>query len=213
MKPLIVANWKANPSSLAEARRLFDFIQKGTRGARGVEIAVCPPFTYLSSFDTRASNLKLGAQDCFWAGGAFTGETSPEMLKNLGVEYVIVGHSERRRYLGETAGMVDKKLKAALKSGLKPILCVSDSSQLKGVKKEIIVAFEPLSAIGTGRPYSVEKAEKIREKISCPFVLYGGSVDSKNAAGYISQAGFQGLLIGGSSLDSKEFIEIVKAIC
>jgi len=123
MKPLIVANWKMNPTTLAEAKRLSDLIKKGIKRIRNVEVVICPPFIYLATSDKRqATKIKLGAQDCFWEEkGAFTGGISPKMLKNLGCEYVILGHSERRRYFSETDEMINKKIKVALKAKLKPI--------------------------------------------------------------------------------------------
>ncbi|MFH1181081.1 MAG: triose-phosphate isomerase [bacterium] len=200
MKPLIVANWKMNPASLADAKKLFNAV-KSTR------TIICPPFVYLSAL--KAS----GSQDCFWENsGAFTGEVSPKMLKDLGVEYVILGHSERRRYLGETNEMIDKKIKACLAAGLKPILCVEKPEQIKKWQ-DIIIAFEPVLAIGTGEPFDIQKAKKMRESLfGFPVVLYGGSVDSKNASDYIKKAGFQGLLVGTESLSAKEFIKIAKAV-
>ena len=220
MKTLIVANWKMNPASLKEAKNLFDSVKQGIKKAcpehsRRVEVVVCPPFIYLSALNERgfASIIKLGAQDCSWEEkGAFTGEVSPRQLKNLGVKYVILGHSERRKYFEETDEIVSRKLMACLKVGLKPILCVEKLSQLKGIKKDIIVAFEPVSAIGTGKAFSVEKAKSARKAIKNNFVLYGGSVNSENAKDYIEKAGFKGLLIGGASLKGKEFIEIIKSV-
>jgi triosephosphate isomerase len=131
----------------------------------------------------------------------------------LGVKYVIIGHSERRKYQKETDEMVEKKLKAAISADLKPILCIDKVSQLsRNIKRSFIVAFEPLSAVGTGRPYPAQEAKKRRKKIKHPFVLYGGSVNSKNAADYIKKAGFQGLLVGAASLDAREFTKIVKSV-
>lgn len=200
MKPLVVANWKMNPRTLAEAKKLFNAVKNS--GA-----VICPPFVYLSSL--RAN----GAQDVFYEQtGAFTGEISSVMLKNLGIKYVIIGHSERRKYQKETNKMIEKKLKAALKTGLKPILCIDKISQIPKNIKPVILAFEPLSAIGTGKPYLVEKAKKMRRRIKHPFVLYGGSVNSENAASYIKKAGFQGLLVGAASLNAKEFTKIVKSV-
>lgn len=215
MKTLIVANWKMNPASLKEAKNLFDSIKQGIRNIKKVEVVVCPPFIYLSALNERgfASVIKLGAQDCFWEeSGTFTGEISPRQLKNLGMKYVIIGHSERRKYFEETDEIVSRKLKACLKVGLKPILCVEKLSQLKGIKKDIIVAFEPISAIGTGKAFGVEKAKSARKAIKNNFVLYGGSVNSENAKDYIEKAGFKGLLIGGASLKGKEFIKIIKSV-
>jgi len=98
-KILIVANWKCNPSTLKEAKELFNSVEKGIKNVKNVEVIICPPFTFLGNIEYKTSNIKLGAQDCFWeVRGAFTGEISPTMLKNLGAEYVILGHSERRKY-------------------------------------------------------------------------------------------------------------------
>lgn len=214
MKPLIIANWKCNPKSLAEAMKLFNLLSRGVKDIENVKIVIAPPFVYLPYMLN--SKFILGAQDCFWDKGPYTGEISPEMLKNLGTEYVILGHSERRRHLRETDEMINKKIKAVLKSGLKPIVCVADLKQLNSLKeiKNLIIAFEPVSAVGTGNAYNVEKAKKMRKAIKCPVVLYGGSVNySDNAKDYIGKAGFQGLLVGGASLDVRRFIEIVKRIC
>lgn len=202
MKPLIVANWKMNPATLEEAKNLYDQIKN--TGA-----IICPPFVYLSAL--RAN----GAQDCFWENvGAYTGEISPAMLKNAGVEYVILGHSERRRYQIETDEMIEKKLKASLAAGLKPILCIDKINQLpKDVQDGFIVAYEPLFAIGTGKPCPPEEAERTRLDIKGKVdvsILYGGSVNSQNARDYIKQAGFDGLLVGGASLKPQEFIDIVR---
>ncbi len=211
MKLLVVANWKCNPTTLKEAKFLFNAVGKGIKNFKNVEVVICPPFIYLPFLKAK------GAQDCFWEEkGAYTGEISPVMLKNLGVEYVILGHSERRKYQGETDEIINKKLKAAISAGLKPILCVANLSQLgkssKDISEEIIVAYEPVFAIGTGKPCPPEMAKKMRDKIDYSRVLYGGSVNSQNAGNYIKEAGFKGLLIGGASLASKEFIEIVKRV-
>ena len=177
MKPLIVANWKMNPQTLAEAKSLFNLVKKGVKNLKNAEVVICPPFPYLPMIGmaSRSSGVKLGGQDVFWEEkGAFTGEVSSLMLKNLGCKYVIVGHSERRRYFEETDEMINKKIKAVLKVGLKPILCIEKISQIrehqrsvkmnevhrlkKGIKgiikkdlKKIILAYEPLFAIGTGK--------------------------------------------------------------
>lgn len=190
-KPLIIANWKMNPESLEEAKILFNKVKK--TGA-----VICPPFVYLSALKAN------GAQDI---------DVSPAILKKMGVEYVILGHSERRKNLNETDEIVGKKIKAVIKFGLKPILCVDSIAQAKGANKKIILAFEPISAIGTGKPFDIQRAKKIRESLSrFKIVLYGGSVNSQNAGDYIKKAGFQGLLIGKASLNAKEFIAIVKSV-
>ncbi len=210
-KPLIVANWKCNPATLQGAKLLFDQV-------KGTGAIICPPFVYLSVLKPK------GCQDVFWEdGGAYTGAISPSMLKSLGVEYVIIGHSERRKYFKETNEIIAKKIIAAIRSGLKPILCIDKINQLNFVVEEIkncklliekmVVAYEPLFAIGTGKPCSIAMAKKMRDLIKHPFVLYGGSVNVQNARDYVCLAGFQGLLVGGASLDPKEFVDIVKNVC
>ena len=186
MKPIIIANWKCNPTTLKEAKRLFDSIKRGLKNIKNAEVVICPPFVYLPYFLNSKSyilNPKIGAQDCFWEEkGAFTGEVSPKMLKDLGCDYVILGHSERRRYLGETDEMVNKKLKAAIIAGLRPILCVSSRKRgkegssetkeqlqkdLSGIKKSelknIIITYEPVWAISTTKGGAVVTSENTKE--------------------------------------------------
>ncbi|RLC35146.1 MAG: triose-phosphate isomerase [Candidatus Nealsonbacteria bacterium] len=206
-KPLIVANWKMNPPTLKEARRIFR-----KTGPKKTGAVICPPFCYLSALKAN------GAQDCHYEEkGAYTGEVSPKMLRDLGVEYVILGHSERRKYQKETDWLIEKKLKAVMRAGLRPILCIDKISQIpKKIKRGYILAYEPLFAIGTGKPCSIEKAKKMRDRIKKKvkvLLLYGGSVNSSNAQGYIKEAGFDGLLVGGDSLKPREFIDIVKKAC
>jgi len=231
LKPLIIANWKMNPVTLAEAKRLFNSVKNGIRNIKNVEVVICPPFVHLSALKSKIKGpsfaISFGGQSCFWEEkGAFTGEVSPKMLKDLGrCDYVILGHSERRKYLKETDEMINKKIKAALKSDLTPILCIENTLQLKeGTKdllreeqKKLIIAYEPVFAIGTGKPCTTEKAKEMKAAIKKIIdedipIIYGGSVNSQNAADYIKMAGFQGLLVGGASLDSEEFIKIVKSI-
>ena len=234
MKPLIVANWKMNPQSFAEAKQIFDSVKKGLKNIKNTEVVICPPFPFLSIISNGVNPrqeggltpINLGAQDVFWEErGAFTGEISAKMLKNLGCKYVIIGHSERRKHFKETDEIINKKLKAALENGLKAILCVAKISQiknaLKGIArkqlKNLILAYEPIFAIGTGKPCGIEKAKKmnflirkiLKENIK---ILYGGSVNSQNAADFIKKAKFQGLLIGKASLEPKEFVKIIKAV-
>ena len=212
MKPFIVANWKMNPISLAKAKQLFNEIKK-------TKAIICPPFVYLSALRTS------GAQDCFWENqGAFTGEVSPKQLKDFGCKYVLIGHSERRKYQGETEEMINKKLKAVLEVNLRPILCIEKISQIKrdinGISKEklgeIILAYEPVWAIGSGKACGISVARKmnsaIRKILKKNILLYGGSVNSQNVKGFIKEAGFQGVLIGKASLNAKEFIKIVESI-
>jgi triosephosphate isomerase len=248
MEPLIVANWKMNPTTIAEAKRLFNLVKNGIKKIKKAEVVVCSPFLYVSNLRAQNANLKLGGQNCFWEKeGAYTGEVSPKQLSNLGCKYVIIGHSERRKYFTETDEVVNRKLKATLKTKLTPILCIGETEkqreqgktetilkkQLEGALKGIssfkiqgsrfCIAYEPVWAIGTGNPCDIEEAQKmgllIRKIVSglCSStiskkirILYGGSVNSKNAAGYIKEAGFQGLLVGGASLSAKEFVQIVK---
>ena len=253
MKRIIVANWKMNPETLPQAKKLFhsikDWIEKNFNALKNIEIVICPPFIYLESLSkflkAKTYNLKpkLGAQDLFWEEkGAFTGEISPKMLKNFGVEYVIVGHSERRHILKETDEMIAKKLKAAIKNKLKPILCIGETEKerkegktFKVLKTQLkkaliyssthqlinlILAYEPVWAIGTGNPCKPEDAKEVLIFLkktthllinsSAHQLLYGGSVNSQNAKEYI-KVGFDGLLVGGASLNKKEFIEIIKS--
>lgn len=239
MKKIIIANWKMNPSTLAEAKLLFNSAKKGVKNIKNIEVVICPPFLYISNLGPRTSKIKLGAQDCFWEeSGPFTGEISLLMLKNFGCDYVIVGHSERRA-LGETDEMINRKLRAALKKKIKPILCIGETfkerkegktfrilksqliKDLKGFlkpKDQIVVAYEPVWAIGTGIPCQPRDAKEVliwlKKFLPKNQTIYGGSVNSENAQNYI-KIGFNGLLVGGASLKAKEFLDIVKraAIC
>jgi len=169
-------------------------------------------------------NFSIGAQDCFWKKkGSFTGEISPVMLKDLKCQYVIIGHSERRRFLKEKDNVINKKIKICLKEGLIPILCIDKISQLKsdldGVinKSRVIIAYEPISAIGTGKAFNFSKAQKMNLKIknllgNKQIVLYGGSVSQNNVAGFIEESEFQGVLVGGMSLDVKGFVQIINRV-
>lgn len=248
---LIIANWKCNPTNLKRAEELFEQIKKGVRGIENIEVVISPPFIYLASLKKKiggGGNLKLGAQDCFWEEfGPFTGEISPLMLKDLGVSYIILGHSERRKYFKETNGMILKKIKLALKNKLSPVLCIGETeeerkrgkttevlkAQLENTLQKLIkprlsprtflaVAYEPVWAIGTGNFCPPQDAMKVlgfikkeiikifpKKAIEIIRILYGGSVDSKNARDYIS-VGFSGLLVGGASLKPKEFIKIAR---
>jgi len=227
MKKIIIANWKMNPSDLAEAKKLFAAV-------KNLDAIICPPFCYLyAKIRPSGAKFTLGAQNCHWEEkGAYTGEISPKMLKSLGVKCVIIGHSERRIHFQETDEMINKKLKAALKFGLIPILCIGEKEgedaklvvdrQLKEDLNEIIdtdiekivIAYEPVWAIGTGNFCEPQKAKEVlglmKEKINNN-VLYGGSVSSKISADYI-KVGFDGLLVGGASLDVEEFAKIVKNV-
>jgi len=189
MKPLIIANWKCNPTSLKGAKLLFDSVKKELKKIKNVEVVICPPFVYLpvlgaSAFAKGYGGLTFGSQDCFWEQkGAFTGEVSPAMLKDLGCEYVIIGHSERRRNLNETDEMINKKLKAVLDANLKPILCVGSEDReqkkefkkikiqlekaLSGIKKpnlkNPIITYEPVWAISTTRGGRIATPNQAKE--------------------------------------------------
>lgn len=250
MKRIIVANLKMNPETRSEAERLFREIKKTARNLRGVETVFCPPFIYFPFLAAKvgSANLRLGAQNAFWDNSSakkssFTGEISPLMLKKLGVKYAIIGHSERREHLKETDEMVNKKVKAALKAGLKTILCVGEKekkedalpivikkeleSDLAGVSrklaKNLIIAYEPIWAIGSGQADKPEDVFEITIYIrrilfdifgqklahSAP-ILYGGSVNEQNAKDFLTLRNISGLLVGGASLNAKKFGEILK---
>lgn len=191
MKMLIVANWKMNPVTLEEAERLFDSISKEIKGLGQESIVICPPFIYLQQLLTSVNSKKIafGGQDCFYQEkGAFTGEISPLMLKTLGCQYVIIGHSERKKYFQETDEIVNKKLQLVLKNRLKPILCIGEQARdafdsqgksvnemslvvgeqleraLSGISSgriiDVAIAYEPVWAIGTGIPCLSDDAMK-----------------------------------------------------
>ncbi len=229
MKPLIVANWKMNPVSAKEAKALFSAIKKRVKKD---EVIICPPFVYLPLL----KGLPLGAQNCCWEEkGAYTGEISPLMLKDMGIDYVIIGHSERRKYFGETDEQINKKINRALTTGLKVIFCIgeTESERNAGKKSEVLerqikvglagindsenitVAYEPVWAIGTGNNCSVQETKEsidfIRKFVPGSRILYGGSVNGENSGPYIKEAGANGLLVGGASLRAEEFIKIVKS--
>jgi triosephosphate isomerase len=247
MKPLIIANWKMNPVSLEEAKEIFSVLGGPASGwdKSSVEVVICPPFAWLAEGHQQATEggFTLGAQNVFYEEkGAFTGEVSGEMLKNLGIEYVIIGHSERRKNFGETDEIVNKKIKKALEAGLKIIFCIGETEEERkaGKKNEVLqrqiqeglkdvidikdvnVAYEPVWAISNGDPYKTKElptTEEVKEmsdyirKFVKPDtrIIYGGSVNSENAIGYLKDAGMQGLLVGGASLDAEEFVKIVKS--
>lgn len=247
-KPFVAGNWKMN-KTIAETRELLSVMKNGLNEISGVEKVVCPPFISLSAAAEMlaGSEIGLGAQNLYWEEkGAFTGEVAPAMVREL-CNYVILGHSERRAYFGETDETVNKKLIAAQKFGLTPIVCVGEtlaqyeanqtrdvvSSQtrlgLTGVAADfapsIVVAYEPVWAIGTGKASTGEAAnvvikDYIRSVIAELYgevaaqairVLYGGSVTAANAAEFFSQPDIDGALVGGASLKVEEFLAIAKA--
>lgn len=242
-KRIIAANWKMN-KNLSDSKNFFKkFFSLKTNFSD--DIIICPPLINLSYLcdNFKNNSIKFGAQNCYCEdSGAFTGEVSASMIKNIGADYVIVGHSERRIYFGEDNLMINKKVSAALKNGLKVILCVGeDLSQreqkkesevvllqikeaLEGVKKEdiqnIIIAYEPIWAIGTGKTIFPQQADlmckNIKEFIKKTYktsseikVLYGGSLKSSNASDFFKIQNVDGGLIGGASLNPEEFMKII----
>lgn len=229
-----------------EAQALVNGLKEKTL-PEAVEVVLCPPFTALSTVAEliKGTAIGLGAQDLFWEDeGAYTGEVSPLMLKELGCSYVIIGHSERRQYFGETDETVNKKVKAALSHGLKPIICVGESLQqreagetnafvagqvekaLDGLAPEsipqVVIAYEPIWAIGTGRSSSASDANEvigmIRQTIAKKFdanlaaqvrIQYGGSVKPGNIKEFMGQAEIDGALVGGASLKAEDFFGII----
>jgi triosephosphate isomerase len=245
--PIIAGNWKMN-KTVSEAVELVRQLRTLLSGVKGVEVVVAPPFTALYAVckEAEGSSIRPAAQNLFWEEkGAFTGEVSPVMLKDLGCQYVIIGHSERRQFFGETDETVNKRMKAALNHGLNPIFCVGETlrereenktfliigSQLEGglggiAEKEmerVVVAYEPIWAIGTGKTATPEQAEEVHlfirqklEKLSSREISgeiriqYGGSVTPENVKGLMSQKNIDGALVGGASLKADIFSKIVR---
>ncbi len=247
-KPFVAGNWKMN-KTVAEGRELVAAMLAPLRGIAGVEKVLCPPFTSLPSVSAAlaGTDVGVGAQNMHWEEkGAFTGELAPSMVKEF-CGYVILGHSERRAYFGETDEGVNRKVHAAMKADLTPIVCVGETleqyeagltaevvaRQMKAglaniesaVASRIVVAYEPVWAIGTGKASSGENAngvvrQVIRSALSDLFddtiaqavrVLYGGSVTASNAPEFFSQPEIDGALVGGASLKPDEFVAIVKS--
>ena len=247
-KKLIAGNWKMNKTG-AEALALVQEIATAIGKQPDVEVVICPPFTALASVAPVLDGtlLKLGAQNMHpEAGGAFTGEISAPMLRSFFATHVILGHSERRAYFGETDTFINQKVLSALKNQLRPILCVGETlaeresgstlkvvqtqteKGLEGVSKEqaasLIVAYEPVWAIGTGKVATTEQAQEvhafIRDLLTKLFgeaiaqkdrILYGGSMKPANAPELLAQKDIDGGLIGGAALEARSFIELVKA--
>ena len=246
-KAIIAGNWKMNKTA-TEAAELIDALIPAVKDA-GCEVVICVPFTDLVTAvaKTKGTNIHVGAENVhFEKSGAFTGEISADMLTDLGVEYVVVGHSERRQYFAETDETVNKRAKAALAGGLKPIICVGESLTqreqgvteelirmqvkiaLNGVTadelKNVVIAYEPIWAIGTGKTATPEQAEEVCEHIRAVIrklygakvaraisILYGGSMNEKNAYDLLAQPDIDGGLIGGASLVPEKFVKIIEA--
>jgi len=232
MSKIIIANWKMNPQTYAEAEQLVFSVIKIVEKQKNIKVVLCLPFVWLTDLSHKYKNdISFGAQDVFWEDkGAYTGEISSQMLSSSGVEYVIIGHSERRWKIGETDETVNKKIKAALRNDLIPILAVGERNKgdnrgeilsyqlktdLEGVDwSKVIIAYEPVWAIGTGNAetpqHAVEAVQIIKGVAGKIPVLYGGSVDSKNVVNFISRPEIDGALVGGASVDKEEFKKIIE---
>ena len=245
-RPLIAGNWKMF-KTIPEAVNLVNIIKAGIHKVVDCDVVLCPPFTALAavSEEIRDTKIDLGAQNMYSeTDGAFTGEISPLMLKDVGCRYIIVGHSERRQHFKETDDVINKKVIAALKYSLVPILCLGETLEerearrafevvkqqfdhsLKNIKPEdlerIVIAYEPVWAIGTGRTATPEQAEQmhsyIRRLLNEQFgeavgerikILYGGSVKPDNIAQLMAKPNVDGALVGGASIKAESFIQIV----
>ena len=246
-KVVIAGNWKMNKTR-PEAKTLIEELKPLVSDAN-CEVIICVPYTNLETAIslTKGTNIKVGAENCHWAeSGAFTGEISAQMLTEMGVEYVIIGHSERRQYFGETDETVNLRTKAALSAGLKVILCVGEmlNERESGITetviknqltkdladlsaddmKNIIIAYEPVWAIGTGKTATAEQANEVngfirstvanmysKETADALTIQYGGSMNAGNADELLSMEHVDGGLIGGASLKAPDFSVIVKA--
>lgn len=245
-KPVIAGNWKLYKTT-REAIDLVTRLIPEVKNNRDVDIVVAPVFTALTSVREAiaGSNIMLAGQDCFWEEeGAFTGEVSPKLLIDAGCSHVIIGHSERRQYFGETDETVNKKIKAALTAGLTVLFCIGETlaqreaektfdvlnrqvtGGLSGITKEqlknIIIAYEPVWAIGTGKTATDEQAQEahafIRSLVTGLYnhtagnkirILYGGSVKPENIKGLMTQPDIDGALVGGASLKAESFSALV----
>ena len=246
-KPIIAGNWKMN-KTVEEAQKLLRGLAQELKDVRDIDIAVCPPFTALEEAAKviAGTNIQLGAQDVHWEdSGAYTGEISSLQLKEVGCRYVIIGHSERRAYFGETNESVNKKVKAVLKHDLTPIVCVGEKLEQRekgetfnvikehidyGLKditleeiKRVVIAYEPVWAIGTGRTASPEQAQEAHnfirnllkerynnEAAALVRIQYGGSVKPENISDLMAKGDIDGALVGGASLKLDSFVKIVR---
>jgi triosephosphate isomerase len=247
-RKFIAGNWKMN-TSRAEGVALASAVAAKVGPTSGVEVAVCPPAVYLEAVGQaiKSSAVGLGGQNCYHeVKGAFTGEISPQMLRDVGCSYVILGHSERRQYFHESNQDVNRKLRSALAAGLVPIVCVGETldqrqaSQTAAVVREqiegslaglpadellkVVIAYEPVWAIGTGVVATPEQAEEVHadlrkllesrynsELASQVRIQYGGSVNAENAASLLKQPNIDGALVGGASLKADSFLAIIAA--
>src|SRR5512135_748268 len=246
-RPFVAGNWKMNPGGLGEARALAEKVAEAAPEVDGCDLVLIPPFTALGVVAEAAAgaDVALGAQDLYWEeAGAFTGEVSGPMLKDAGCAHVLVGHSERRQLFGETDETVHRKTRAALKAGLAPIVCVGEvlaerdagrtlerideqlSRGLAGFSPEemrrVVIAYEPVWAIGTGRTATPEQAEEVHSHIRARLreaygndatgyaIIYGGSVKPANSYPLFKERDIDGFLVGGASLDADGFVAIAR---
>jgi len=245
-KPLIAGNWKMF-KTCSEAMETAKLLVTRIADVTNVDVMIAPAFTALAQVGdiVKGSNLSLGAQNIFWEKeGAFTGEISPQMLVSAGCRYVIIGHSERRQFFGDTDEAVNKKINAAIQADLIPVFCVGESAEeresnetfsvldkqiTKGLKgfgleelKNLIIAYEPVWAIGTGKTATDDQAQEVHHFLRTLLVkqfgnsfaetvriLYGGSVKPNNVSGLMAKPDIDGALVGGASLDAEIFSEIV----
>lgn len=245
--PLLAGNWKLQAGTRAEARELASAVAQGCRGLDGREVMIAPPFTALRDAveAVAGSVVSVGAQDLYWeSSGAFTGEVSPAMLADAGCRFAIIGHSERRQFFGETDYTVTKKAAAAVDAGLVPVVCVGESlaqrdsnATMKVVETQVrhglveltiegleklVIAYEPVWAIGTGRTATPEQAQQVHAHIRSVLrdvsagaiadrvrILYGGSVKPGNIDELMACPDVDGALVGGASLVAADFLRIV----
>lgn len=252
MEKIVIANWKVNPLKLKDAIKLAADIKQKSADFSEKEVVICSPFVYFSELKKVLddSGIKLGAQNIFFElQGAYTGEISAAMLQDFDCLYSIIGHSERRKYFHESNDEINRKILLAIKNKIVPILCIGEdqiekeneqtmqvleehlANALTGVSGKmisssgIVIAYEPVWAIGTGNnadPEEVLSANIFIKKLLIKIygrsilksvkIVYGGSVTSKTAKMYMEESGMSGLLIGGASLKSKEFIKIIESI-
>lgn len=248
-KPIIAGNWKMNKTA-SEAKDFAEAVKNNLPANDLVDSVIGAPTLFLQELVASAegTDLKISAQNCFWENeGAFTGETSPKALNDLGVDYVIIGHSERREYFHETDEEINKKAKAIFANGMLPIICCGEtleqreagitaewiSGQIKGALKDLtagqvsslVIAYEPIWAIGTGKSSSAENADEtcglVRQTVAELYgqdvadavrIQYGGSVKPGNIKEYMAKVNIDGALVGGASLQADSFLELLEAV-
>lgn len=248
-KPIIAGNWKMNKTA-AEAKSFGEAVKNKLPESSKVDAVIGSPALFLQELTELAqgTDLKIAAQNCFWENeGAYTGETSPAALSDLGVDYVIIGHSERREYFHETDEEINKKAKAIFSNGMIPIICCGETleqkeegitkewiaGQIKGALKDLtpgqvsslVIAYEPIWAIGTGKSSNAEDADEtcgvVRQTVADLFgqdvansvrIQYGGSVKPENIKDYMAKENIDGALVGGASLQADSFLALLEAV-